>query len=96
MKWFALALTIVLWAATWPQILPANADLPACHMFVLILASGTWTVYLFAKDRRQRRPEGPRCQKCGYLLIGLPEPRCPECGTPFEKPEASDEVTTHE
>ena len=23
------------------------------------------------------------CRKCGYLLIGLPEPRCPECGTPF-------------
>lgn len=24
-----------------------------------------------------------RCRVCGYLLYGLPEPRCPECGTPF-------------
>ena len=27
---------------------------------------------------------GERCVKCGYLLRGLPENRCPECGTPFE------------
>ena len=25
-----------------------------------------------------------RCKHCGYLLQGLPEPRCPECGTPFD------------
>lgn len=24
------------------------------------------------------------CRKCGYDLRGLPEPRCPECGKPFE------------
>ena len=23
------------------------------------------------------------CVRCGYDLRGLPEPRCPECGTPF-------------
>jgi hypothetical protein len=30
------------------------------------------------------------CQNCGYLLYGLPEPRCPECGTPFERPSPND------
>lgn len=25
-----------------------------------------------------------RCQQCGYLLRGLPQPICPECGTPAE------------
>ncbi len=25
-----------------------------------------------------------RCPTCGYLKYGLPEPRCPECGTPFQ------------
>lgn len=25
------------------------------------------------------------CLSCGYALHGLPEPRCPECGTPFTK-----------
>jgi len=24
------------------------------------------------------------CQRCGYDLRGLPVPRCPECGSPFE------------
>jgi hypothetical protein len=24
------------------------------------------------------------CVKCGYLLYGLTQPRCPECGTPFD------------
>lgn len=24
------------------------------------------------------------CRQCGYSLIGLPEPRCPECGTAFD------------
>jgi hypothetical protein len=25
-----------------------------------------------------------RCKECGYFLIGLTTPRCPECGTPFD------------
>lgn len=25
----------------------------------------------------------PKCAECGYILYGLPERRCPECGTPF-------------
>ena len=25
----------------------------------------------------------PRCTQCGYCLDGLPESRCPECGSPF-------------
>ena len=28
-------------------------------------------------------PIPPTCRKCGYILIGLPETRCPECGSPF-------------
>jgi hypothetical protein len=25
-------------------------------------------------------PDSPRCAKCGYSLVGLMVPRCPECG----------------
>ncbi len=48
-----------------------------------------WTavvlVMLYAAHRLGpviRRLEG-KCVRCGYMLRGLPEPRCPECGTPF-------------
>ena len=39
--------------------------------------------------RRSKIDREPRCKKCGYLLIGLPEPRCPECGEPFERIQSS-------
>ena len=32
---------------------------------------------------RERTGKAGCCAKCGYDLQGLPEPRCPECGTPF-------------
>ncbi len=33
-----------------------------------------------------------RCRVCGYILYGLPEPRCPECGTQFD-PKLLEELT---
>ena len=34
-------------------------------------------------------PEHKRCLGCGYILDGLPKPRCPECGRGFD-PEDED------
>jgi hypothetical protein len=31
--------------------------------------------------RRARRRRAGQCTRCGYLLLGLAERRCPECGT---------------
>ncbi len=31
-----------------------------------------------------------RCQQCGYLLYGLREPRCPECGQAFDATKLSE------
>ena len=41
-------------------------------------------LWRFERRRLSRTSElGPTCDRCGYLLIGLAERRCPECGTPF-------------
>ena len=37
--------------------------------------------------RRQRRRRRHECEQCGYSLVGLTAPRCPECGRGF--PEAA-------
>ncbi|MCP4245879.1 MAG: zinc ribbon domain-containing protein [bacterium] len=33
---------------------------------------------------KYRRARPGRCYECGYPFHGLPEPRCPECGTRFD------------
>lgn len=35
------------------------------------------------KNAVRARPDSPGCGRCGYPIIGLSEPRCPECGSPF-------------
>ena len=52
---------------------------------------GTCAIHVFWKRpmqlriRRVLNERGiPVCLHCGYSLAGLPEPRCPECGEPFE------------
>lgn len=37
--------------------------------------------------RMRRRRRRGHCVCCNYMLEGLSEPRCPECGTPFERAE---------
>lgn len=42
-------------------------------------------VALFWRFTPTRTKNQPICSTCGYNLHGLTEPRCPECGTPFER-----------
>lgn len=57
--------------------------------FAVIMAYGlgcrTAAMLRHALMSRRSSREQPRCEVCGYLLYGLTEPRCPECGTAFEK-----------
>jgi len=47
--------------------------------------SFTWEELNHMRPRGDWRiPLPPTCRKCSYILIGLPEDRCPECGTPFK------------
>jgi len=51
-------------------------------MFVRMLFFGGHA-YVGAPDGPAFSPREPRCEDCGYLLLGLPlDTRCPECGTP--------------
>ncbi len=54
--------------------------------FVLI-ATALFTFWLTVFALWTARPGAdaePRCRKCGYILRGLVDNRCPECFTPFE------------
>ena len=44
---------------------------------IALIGIGHWT-------EARRRRQADRCTKCRYCLLGLNEPRCPECGTPFD------------
>jgi hypothetical protein len=69
------------------------------------LACGFWLIYGFFPAMivglpvrwlmaRREIPAG-HCQSCGYDLRNLTEPRCPECGTPFDsKKDAAKEPGT--
>lgn len=80
MKWMGVLVTIALWLATWPQVLRADADLSPCHMMVLILGSGFWTLMEFKRDRVRRRPLPGHCVGCGVDFKWGDWPRCPKCG----------------
>jgi len=41
---------------------------------------------------RDRQHEPGCCEECGYPLSALTEPRCPECGTPFDPEWVADEI----
>jgi hypothetical protein len=50
-------------------------------VYLLLSAVLSWRAL---QTRPVPRADDSRCAKCGYMLCGLPEPRCPECGTPFD------------
>ena len=54
------------------------------YTFLIALGSALPLAVLFHALRRRPPSAEPRCRQCGYILIGLPEPRCPECATPFD------------
>jgi hypothetical protein len=54
-------------------------------VFLLVIyASFVVGVWVGSRYGRKHLGYDGYCRKCGYDLRGLPEPRCPECGTPFK------------
>jgi hypothetical protein len=50
---------------------------------VLVAALAGYRYWRYQRKRLPPADDEPRCEYCGYILRGLPEPRCPECGEPF-------------
>lgn len=75
--------------ATLSSVLHQPTAWPYIEWFVLgggyaasfTLVSGLLRVVVLSLHRPKKRL---RCLACGYSLIGLTEPRCPECGEPFD------------
>ncbi len=68
---------------------PTLVPTPSKLSLMLIFASGMLVIsvvsHVWHRARLHRRFPSDHCQKCGYNLEGLTEPRCPECGTPFDE-----------
>jgi hypothetical protein len=73
-------------ATDWVIVFAACAVLPA------LLLSGA----AFIRNRYWPLREPGHCRVCDYDLRGLPESRCPECGTPFDPAEVPDLVQTRD
>ena len=69
-----------------PDFAPTRFFLMAsCPFWIPALLLAAYPILVLASAvRRRLRPIPGLCSKCHYNLTGLPEPRCPECGTAIE------------
>ncbi len=51
-----------------------------------VAAGGAWCAWRVSRATRRILQAEGRCIRCRYDLRGQTEPRCPECGTPFDLP----------
>jgi hypothetical protein len=63
---------------------PLIAVLGSCFWLPVFIVAGLTICYRAQRYVERLASDPPRCERCDYLLIGLPEPRCPECGEPFD------------
>jgi ribosomal protein L37E len=62
-------------------------DVTAKWIIWVIMYTLAFTVVTQGVVALSKRGQGneERCEKCGYILYGLQTPRCPECGTAFDR-----------
>ncbi len=61
---------------------PGWAELMLMAIFLAIFLGGILCVILALRWllKNHSTDNETRCRKCGYILRGITEPRCPECG----------------
>ena len=67
----------------WLSWSPRQADLPFTIMGLLYTLASLYILILSTRRAPIERVNPWQCSGCGYLLYGLQDPRCPECGTSF-------------
>ena len=68
---------------TFPYSMAAAIAISMVLSVVLGLIYGQ-VVWKYLRPYLGREVDKGICTECGYLLIGLTRPRCPECGTEFD------------
>jgi hypothetical protein len=69
-----------------PPLLEAFVSTFAVALSVILFIYGIPRSRIQHSLRSQLNASGlPICMKCGYILYGLTEPRCPECARTFAK-----------
>ena len=83
-----VGMDITIWAVQelFAKVVPASVTDSRFWAFIdavalaILAAPGIVLAALVYAWRHGERDQHTRCGKCGYLLKGLTEPRCPECG----------------
>ncbi|QKK07821.1 MAG: hypothetical protein HND58_06295 [Planctomycetota bacterium] len=61
-----------------------SSPMPVCGLLALVAVPLVWILLAFSRTLAWVPPARlTHCHRCGYLLEGLPEPACPECGERF-------------
>ena len=71
-----------------PHVLRDGWDAGVLENWVATSILGTFILLILMsilQERRRRAQMRPACDNCGYPLVGLSEPRCPECGEVFDR-----------
>ncbi|MHC4444887.1 MAG: hypothetical protein ACYTF1_20420 [Planctomycetota bacterium] len=65
-------------------LFPAIPKLALLYWFSFTIPAAVLSLVVYTTLTRRYGPEAPdnetHCRKCGYILKGITEPRCPECG----------------
>lgn len=81
-----------------PIFLPPPSGIVRGMLGYAAVWAGPPAIFLFISIRTHNKHwpyhEPGKCRVCEYDLRGLPEPRCPECGTPFEPGESATPANT--
>ncbi len=72
-----------------PLSLSSGDEYLLLRVLIATIVCACWLTVYALWTARPGADGGPRCRKCGYILRGLADNRCPECFTPFD-PAASD------